>query len=217
MRQTAPFRPKEGRRYGAMTAGERHDARRARLVEAGLELFAAHGYSSTSIEQLCARAGVSTRNFYEHFSGREELLLALHDDLNARALQAVALALAATDPEDLRARAHAGVLAYFGIVTSDPRWAKIAVVESVGVSRTAERHRQQALGRFAELIELEASRLADAGLVPARDYQLTAVALVGAINGLVNTWTTTPDWSDRVDDVVDVAAELIVAAITRSG
>jgi AcrR family transcriptional regulator len=204
-----------GRRYGDKTAGERHDERRARLVEAALDSFAADGYRGVSIEQLCARAGVSTRNFYEHFANREELLLALHDDLNARALDAVAKAVAATDPDDLDGRARAGVRAYFDVVTTDPRWARIALVESVGVSPTTERHRQEAIGRFADLIELEAARLADAGRVPARDHQLTAVALVGAINGLANTWTATPDWAGRVDDVVAVAADLVVAAITR--
>jgi AcrR family transcriptional regulator len=207
--------PPAGRRYGDKTAGERYDERRARLVDAALDAFAADGYAQTSIEALCARACVSTRNFYEHFASREDLLLALHDELNARALEAVAAAVAAADPGDLRARAHAGARAYFDVVTTDPRWARIAVVESVGVSRRAERHREEALGRFADVIELEAARLADAGLAPARDHRLTAVALVGAINGLVNTWTATPDWSDRVDDVVAVAAELIVAAITR--
>jgi hypothetical protein len=89
------------------------------------------------------------------------------------------------------------------------------VAESVGVSREAQLHREQALERFAELIRLEADRLAAAGIVPARDYGLTAVALVGAINGLINTWTADPDWDAHVDRVIAVAAELIVVAITR--
>jgi hypothetical protein len=38
---------------------------------------------------------------------------------------------------------------------------------------------------------------------------------VGAILGLVNTWTATPDWAGQVDDVVREAAELIVAAASR--
>ena len=204
-----------GRRYADKTAGERLAERRARLVEAALDAFAADGYAHTSIESLCARAGVSTRNFYEHFGGREALVIALHDELNARALEAVAAAVAAADPGVLRARARAGVSAYFDVMTRDPRWARIAVVESVGVSPTAEQHRQQAIGRFADVIELEATRLAAAGLIPARDYHLTAAALVGAINGLINTWTSTPDWADRVSDVVDEATALIVAALTR--
>ncbi len=204
-----------GRRYADKTADERHDARRDRLVDAALDAFAADGYTGTSIESLCSRAGVSTRSFYEHFDNREAVLLALHDELNARALRAAGEAVVAADPDDPRARAHAGVRAYFDIVTTDPRWARIAVVESVGVSATAERHREQALARFADLIEAEATRMAEAGLAPKRDYRLTAVALVGAINGLVNTWTAAPDWADRVDDVVDAATEIVVAAITR--
>ena len=204
-----------GRRYGDKTAAERHDGRRARLVEAALDAFHEDGYAGTSIEQLCTRAGVSTRNFYEHFGGREQLLIALHDDLNARALEAVALAVAAADPDDVRARALAGVGAYFEVITTDPRWARIAVIESVGVSPTAEQHRQEAIGRFANLIDLELSRLAAGGILPRRDFRLTATALVGAILGLVNTWTATPDWADQVDAVVLEAAELIAAAASR--
>ena len=204
-----------GRRYGDRSADERHSERRTRLVEAALDAFWENGYPNTSIEQLCSRAGVSTRNFYEHFANREALLLALHDDLNARALTAVAESLLAVDPSDVAGRVRAGVTAYFRVITTDPRWARIAVVESVGVSRTAEEHRRQAIERFAVLIEAEGNRLAADGFVPSRDFRLTSVALVGAINGLVNTWTTTPDWAGLVDDVIDEATALILGALGR--
>jgi AcrR family transcriptional regulator len=171
------------------------------------------GYRTTSIEQLCAAAGISTRNFYEEFSTREELLLALHDDLNARALDAVVRAIADVDPADLAARADAGVRAYFGVMTSDRRWARIALVEAVGVSPTVEGHRRDAIGRFAELLRLEAIRLAEAGAIPQRDYTLTSIAVVGAINGLINTWTADGNWNARVDQVIAEATRLIVLAV----
>lgn len=204
-----------GRRYGDRTAAERSDDRRRRLVAAALDAFGTVGYSQTSIEQLCAQARVSTRNFYELFAGREALLVTLHDELNARALTAVAGAVSAVDPDDLAGRAAAGVRAYFTVVTSDRRWARIAVVESVGVSQSAERHRREALQRFADLLELEFIRLAGVGLIPARDFRLTAIALVGAINGLVNTWTEDRSWDASLDDITAVATELIVTAATR--
>lgn len=209
-----PAAPAPGRRYRDQLPDERRAARRAKLLEAALQAFGTHGYRSTTIEQLCATAGISTRNFYEEFPKREDLLLALHDDLNARALEAVVEAIAPVDADDLAARARAGVSAYFGVITSDRRWARIALVESVGVSPRAEAHRRAAIDRFAGVLRLEAERLAGVGKVPKRDFWLTSVAVVGAINGLVNTWTADESWSSRVEAVVDEATRLIVAAIT---
>jgi AcrR family transcriptional regulator len=98
-------------------------------------------------------------------------------------------------------------------MTGDRRWARIALVETVGVSPTAEAHRQAAIDRFAQLLLAEANRLAQEGLIPRRDYRLTATALVGAINGLVNTWTANSGWEAQMDDVVTEAARLITLAI----
>lgn len=200
-----------GRRYGAQTAQERHENRRARLLEAALDTYGTAGYAETSIGQLCARAKVSTRNFYEHFSGREELLIALHDEINEEALVAVGRALSDSDPDDLHARARAGVSAYLSVMTADRRRAQIALVESVGLSRRTEAARQAAIARFAQVISLEGRRLAEAGIARERDFRLVAVALVGAINGLVNTWTWDPEWD--AGEVTEVATELIASAI----
>lgn len=203
-----------GRRYGDRTAEERHAGRRQRLLDAALELFGTRGYADVSINELCAAASVSTRSFYEHFPTREALLIALHDALNAQALQAVGEALADLEPNDLPSRARAGVAAYLRTMTSDRRRARIAVIESVGVSREVEAHRRAAIDRFAAVIALEGERLAAAGVVAPRDFQLLAIALVGAINGLVNTWTAEPDWDARVDDITNVAAALIVTGLS---
>ena len=203
-----------GRRYGAQSADERHAARRARLLEAALDAFGTVGYAETAIGPLCAAAKVSTRNFYEHFESREALLLALHDEINLEVFGEVIAAMGEHDPLDFPSRARAGVAAYFRSMTSDRRRARIAVIETVGVSVAAERHRAIAIGRFADLLTLEATRLAEAGVVPPRDHALISVALVGAVIGLLNTWAAETDWDAHVDDVVTVATDLIVGAIT---
>ena len=202
--------------YAKQTAEERRVERRARLLDAGLEAFGTRGYAATAIEQLCADAAVSTRTFYEELGSREALLIALHDSINDRAMRAVIDALAATAEDDLSARAHAGARAYFRVMTADARFARIAVVETVGVSATVERARRDALDRFAALIETEAQRLAALGLLPQRNHALTAHALVGAILELVNTWRANATSPTFVDDVTDEAARLIVAALSFS-
>jgi AcrR family transcriptional regulator len=207
--------PNTGARvYAKQTAEERRSERRARLLDAGLEAFGTRGYAATAIEHLCAEAAVSTRTFYEELGSREALLIALHDSINDRAVSAVIDALATTAEDDLIARAHAGARAYFRVMTADARFARIAVVETVGVSATVEQARRAALDRFAALIDGEAQRLATRGLLPRRDHSLTAHALVGAILELVNTWRANASSPTFVDDVTDEAARLIVAALT---
>lgn len=202
-----------GRIYRRKSAVERRALRRSRLLEAAVEAFGTQGYRATPIEQLCTAAGISTRNFYEEFPSREALAIELHDDLNRRALEAVELAIGGCDPSDLEARARAGMAAYLRVMTEDRRWARIALVETVGVSPTAEQHRRRAIEGFAAVLLAEANRLAAAGIVPARDFSLTAVALVGAVNGLVNTWTAAADWHAQVNEVAEEATRLILLAI----
>jgi AcrR family transcriptional regulator len=206
-------RVSSARRYASKTADERRGERRSRMLGAGLELFAADGYANTTIEALCAAAGVSTRNFYEEFGSREALVVALHDDVNARALRAVVASLDGVDPSDLAARARRATRAYFDVMTSDRRWAQIALVESVGVSPDAEAHRRAAIDRFVALIEAEANGLASEGLIERRDFHLPAVALAGALNGLINTWISDPDWDATVPRIADEATRLIVLSL----
>jgi len=203
-----------GRRYRRQVPEERRTERRARLTAAAVEAFGTRGFRATTIEELCKAAGISTRNFYEEFATREALLVALHDELNARAFSAVLDALVDTDPDDIESRARKAVLAYLHVMTADRRWARIALVESVGVSPGAEQHRRDAIATFVELLRLEGTRLAESGVIPRRDYGLTAVALAGAINGLINTWSADDEWEAGVPEIAEEAARLIVRAFT---
>ena len=67
--------------YAKKNAEDRVLERRERLLQAALELFATQGYANTTIEALCSEAKVTTRHFYQVFAGREELLLALYDQI----------------------------------------------------------------------------------------------------------------------------------------
>lgn len=207
----------ETRLYRSRTAAERRIERRSRLIEAATEAFSRDSYRSTSIEQLCSMAEISARNFYEEFASKEALLHVLYDDLNTRAFQAAATALAETDPMDLLARAQAGVTGYLRTMTADWRLAKIAHIESVGVSTDMEAHRQAALDAFAGLIRQEAERMANAGLAPKRDFSLTAIALVGAIRELaVAAARVDIESPPSLERVTTEATRLLVTAIMHS-
>jgi AcrR family transcriptional regulator len=182
-------------------------------MDAGLELFGSEGYAGTSIERLCATASVSTRNFYEEFAGREALLIALHERITQQALQNATIALAGHEQDPLRERIDRMVRAYITTTSGDPKWTRLAYVEVVGVSAAVEQHRLMWRERIVEFLVEEADRAAKRGEAEARDFHLTAVAFIGAVNELVYYWSM-HNRSTPLDDLCDELTRLAVAAIT---
>ena len=132
------------RRYSGKTPAERVDLRRAILLESASQLFGTAGYSATSIKQICQGAALSERYFYEAFTNREMCLQMLYDDLSTGMRAATATAVDAAGAE-LPDRIGAGLAAFIGYLTIDPRRARVVLIEVVGVSAEME-HRRHALG-----------------------------------------------------------------------
>lgn len=56
---------------------------RDRLERAALELFLEQGFAQTTVPQITARAGLTTRTFFRHFTDKREVLFASEEDLPA--------------------------------------------------------------------------------------------------------------------------------------
>lgn len=61
------------------------DSRRTHILDAALSVFAAKGYRRATIRDVAQAAGVADGTIYGSFSGKEALLLALLDPLDALA------------------------------------------------------------------------------------------------------------------------------------
>ncbi|WP_329794003.1 TetR/AcrR family transcriptional regulator [Lentzea sp. DG1S-22] len=202
------------RAYGGISPEQRKAERRAKLLQAGLALFTGTGFAATRITGLCAEAGVSTRNFYEEFASKEDLLRELHDLINATAFERVRTALAELETDDVAVRVSTLLDAFVRSVTADPRAPRLNYVEAVGVTAEIEQQHVRWVTTWAEFIESEALRAADAGMAPRRSYRLTAIALVGAITGLLREWQAHEPPLD-VDEIAAEIRALVLAAITR--
>ncbi|WP_433464042.1 TetR/AcrR family transcriptional regulator [Spirillospora sp. CA-128828] len=176
-----------GRSYAGRSAEERRAERRERLLAAGLELFGTRGYAATPIDRLCATARVSTRTFYEEFSGREELLTVLHTGITERAVQALAAAYAEPADADLAVRVQRAVRAFVTVTASDLRWARILFVETRAASAGGQ-HQPSRPGQWENALLAMARDAVRRGDAIDRDYRLTMIAVNGAVNNLVHHW-----------------------------
>lgn len=175
------------RRYGGLSADERRALRRERLLAAAFDAFGSRGYASTTIEGLCADAGVTARHFYEEFDGRESLLRATSDRIVDRVNDAIrdAIAEPSGSPEVRIGRA---VRAFLEAVLVDPRNARILCVESVGVSPELEQRRREVLRGFATTVS-RAVRIVRPDLADDDPVIDTAsMLIVGGANEVVVDW-----------------------------
>jgi AcrR family transcriptional regulator len=74
---------------------------RERLEHAALELFAAQGFAETTVPQITARAGLTTRTFFRHFADKREVLFANEVDVPQLAARMIAEAPASLSPMEI--------------------------------------------------------------------------------------------------------------------
>jgi len=72
-----------------------------RLERAALELFIEQGFTETTVPQITARAGLTTRTFFRHFADKREVLFAHEEHLPALVARLMADAPVALGPMTL--------------------------------------------------------------------------------------------------------------------
>lgn len=204
-------------RYGGKTAAERQAERRKRFLAAALELFGGDpGYRATTVAALSEAAGLSTRQFYEEFRTLEDVLAALHLQVNDWAEQAVLTAFADAQELPLAERVAAIFRAYAASVTGDPRRIRITFVEIIGVSPRLEEQRLARRSRWVDLICAEADAAAARGEAASRDYRIAAAAFIGSVNGLLHDWSA--GWVNAtLDEAVDELVRQLLGILRPPG
>lgn len=130
---------------------------RDRLERAALELFAERGFAETTVPQITARAGLTTRTFFRHFADKREVLFAREEELPDLVAGLIAGAPASLGPMDVIIHAFdAGVSELFEGRIEYLR-ARRAVVSSDGGLRERE------LRKFDVLTEAAARGFRDRG------------------------------------------------------
>ncbi|KHO21228.1 TetR/AcrR family transcriptional regulator [Mycolicibacterium setense] len=79
------------------TARARALARSSRFLATALELVEESGRADFTIQALIDRSNLSLRAFYQHFAGKEELLLALYENVTSQFTESIRQEVAAAD------------------------------------------------------------------------------------------------------------------------
>jgi AcrR family transcriptional regulator len=176
----------------------------------GLEEIGTRGYDNITVKDVCRRAGLTERYFYEHFADRAALLVAVFDEV-VETVMAAAVSASEAVPADLEERARAGLTGFLDALTEDPRRARVQLVGVVGRGADLERRRFASIHAFADYIATAAEQLAPRDDLEFRQRRIAALALVGGSNHLAVEWIL-GDLELSKDELVETLVALYVAA-----
>jgi len=173
------------RTYGGVPAEQRRVRRRAALLDAALDVVAEGGVAGVTVRGVCVRARLNDRYFYESFADRDELLLALVDDLYTQATAMVVDAVSGT-PRHARVRVRAAITAGLGFLVEDPRRGRM-LLESQATD-ALQRRRHDAVRLLATVMTNQSQELFGDLAPPRLDAELGAITLVSGMFELLGAW-----------------------------
>lgn len=198
------------RHYRGKSAEERRAARRERLLDAALDVLGTNGWQATTVTAVCERARLTPRYFYESFGDRDEIVVAVFDqvmtEISGRVLDMIGNGGVGVT-ETLRATAAA----FVSVTADDPRKGRVAFFEALG-SEALMRKRVEMMRWFANAIAADARRTY--GLPDGQDYALELAGLIAA-GGLVDTvaaWLA-GELKATAEQVIDTYARLCTASL----
>lgn len=113
--------------------------RRAEILDAAADLFAARGFHGVSIEDIGAAVGVSGPALYRHFSGKEALLTEMLLDISERLREQGARLATTADPDTAEAALDALLSGHIAFALTHPALIRVHERELDNVPEQARR------------------------------------------------------------------------------
>jgi AcrR family transcriptional regulator len=169
------------RLWAGTTLDERRAFRRAALLEAALDIIGEEGSAGVTVRSLCRRTGFTDRYFYESFASRDQLLAELYRAVTDETFEKLREA-AADVVNDKRAWARSIVGVFVGLSETDPRKARLLVVEPLSEPTLT--------GATVSAVPIltEAMKPGLAAGTSKRKRAMTAIGITGAIGSLFAAW-----------------------------
>ena len=139
-----------GRHYAGKSDEDRKIERRALLLEAAILVYGEMGYPKATVRQICTRAGLTARYFYESFSDGEDLFAACYDHV-VEVFLSKALETARAFPDDKEQQVLAFHRTYFSELREQPDLARVFLMDVASVSTRMRQRFEQSVDMISGL------------------------------------------------------------------
>ena len=200
------------RQFKGLSLSERKQARREKLIEAGIEAYGTHGFFSVTVKDICLEAKLTERYFYESFKKSEQLFqtifLKLIDELQQNVMQAIMQA--STDSKKM---IEAGLTALLLTLKNNPHMARIIYIDAMLVQ---ELHNQatihETMMRFDRMIHAFVMLMMPNIDRSEREISMVATGLNGYVTQIAIRWVMS-DYKQPMDEVLSSCSVVFLALL----
>lgn len=177
------------RTYSGVPAEERTRLRKQRLIEAATDVFGQMGYARATMRDICGKARLAERYFYESFTGTPAVFNEVYQSEVHRLIAAIRQGVMQAPPNE-RGLIEDGLRAFLQFIQEDPRRVQIVLIDGVWMDQMKVRDGQSELASYVEVIQTLTQ-----GFHPQVstdiDIQLAATGLIGMAIHTAIGWART--------------------------
>ena len=200
------------RQFKGLSLTERKQARREKLIQAGIEAYGRQGFFAVTVKDICNEAKLTERYFYESFKKSDELFqtifLTLIDQLQQNVMQAIMQA--SLVPEKMIA---SGLTALLTTLKNNPGMARIIYIDAMLVQ---ELHNQatihETMSRFERMIHAFVMLTMPHIKRSEREISLIATGLNGYITQIAIRWVMS-GFKQSMDEVLSSCSIVFLSLV----
>lgn len=200
------------RQFKGLSLTERKQARREKLIQAGIEAYGRQGFFAVTVKDICNQAKLTERYFYESFKKSDELFqtifLTLIDQLQQNVMQAIMQA--SPVPEKMIA---SGLTALLTTLKNNPGMARIIYIDAMLVQ---ELHNQatihETMSRFERMIHAFVMLTMPHIKRSEREISLIATGLNGYITQIAIRWVMS-GFKQSMDEVLSSCSIVFLSLV----
>jgi AcrR family transcriptional regulator len=181
------------------------------MLLAMTQAVAEKGYARTTVADVVSGAGASRRTFYELFEDKEDCFLEAYRGGGRVLMNDIIAVLVEVEDQDWRTRTRVAIETYAGLLSSEPDFARVFLVDVLGAGPRAVEERVRAFDLFADALGHLAQRAeVQDGLPPVPP--LVMHALVGGISELVLRQIVMHG-AETLDELAPVLTDLVIRVV----
>jgi len=183
----------------------RKNIKRKKLLQAAAKVISTKGYNDSSIKDITEEAKVSVGSFYSYFSNKEEVLLALYDEIADMHFQMANIA--GNNCEVTGAKRLACIISSLVYVQAkNPELVLILLIKTIGINERFENKHKEIINTIKNVVMTIFEIMKKNNLIEIIDIEVATISFIYSINGVMLSYIM----DENKKDIFDVAFNIAI-------